>query len=56
MPLLRVKLYEFILTKNNYPIRRDEDRPYYVPEVPDELYSYYLIDHHFPADRGVLQA
>ena len=54
MPLLRVELHEFILTKNDYPIRRDEDRSYHVSGVPDELYSHYLIDRRFPADRGVL--
>ena len=56
MPLLRVELHEFILTKNDYPMRRDEDRSYHVPGVPDELYSHYSIDRRFPADRGVLQA
>ena len=56
MPLLRVELYDFMLTKNDYPMRKDEEHTYHVRGVPDELYSHHSIEQRFPVDRGFLQA
>jgi hypothetical protein len=39
MPLIRKDLAEFVLDKNEYPIRPQKNRAYHVPGVPNNLYD-----------------
>ena len=39
MPLLREELNQFALDKNEHPIRRQTNRSYHVPGIPNKLYE-----------------
>jgi hypothetical protein len=39
MPILRHELEVFLLDHNEYPIRRQKERAYHVPGVPNQLYE-----------------
>jgi hypothetical protein len=39
MPLVREELNQFVLDKNAHPIRRQKNRSYHVPGIPNKLYE-----------------
>ena len=55
MPIIRQELVAFVDTHNAHPIRRQRQRVYHVPGVPEELYRDATKQCGFAIDQAVLE-
>ena len=57
MPLVRAELAAYVASHNEYPIRRQKNRPYHVPGVPNNLYEQppYATQCGFPIDEDIIR-